>query len=212
MRTIILIATAILLFSCRTSEQRGQGVTPAVASTVEPKNLAQATFAGGCFWCMEPPFDALPGVIATTSGYIGGHKPNPSYEEVSSGVTGHAEAVQVVYDSTRISYAELLEVFWRNIDPLTPNRQFCDAGSQYRSAIFYHNNEQRRLAEASKQRLEQSGRFDRPIVTAIVPASEFYQAEEYHQDFYKKNPIRYKTYRLGCGRDRRLKELWGDIQ
>jgi peptide-methionine (S)-S-oxide reductase len=127
-------------------------------------------------------------------------------------VTGHAEAVQVVYDSTRISYAELLEVFWRNIDPLTPNRQFCDAGSQYRSAIFYHNNEQRRLAEASKQRLEQSGRFDRPIVTAIVPASEFYQAEEYHQDFYKKNPIRYKTYRLGCGRDRRLKELWGDIQ
>jgi peptide-methionine (S)-S-oxide reductase len=207
---ITLVVVTFLSSSCQTSEQRGQDLTPAEASTVETKNLAVATFAGGCFWCMEPPFDKLTGVISTTSGYIGGHKSNPSYEEVSSGWTGHAEAVQVAYDSTRISYIDLLEVFWRNIDPLATNRQFCDAGSQYRSAIFYHNDEQRRLAEASKQKLEQAGRFDRPIVTEIVPATEFYPAEEYHQDFYKKNPIRYKAYRTGCGRDRRLKELWGE--
>jgi len=177
---------------------------------METKNLAKATFAGGCFWCMEPPFDELVGVISTTSGYTGGKEKNPTYEEVSSGSTGHAEAVQVVYDSTQISYAQLLEVFWRNIDPLVSNRQFCDTGSQYRTAIFYHDEEQQRLAEASKQKLEQLKKFDRPIVTEIVAAGEFYKAEEYHQDFYKKSPLRYKTYRAGCGRDRRLKELWGE--
>jgi peptide-methionine (S)-S-oxide reductase len=200
----------LLLTSCQASEQTGQNFTPPQASTVPAKNLAIATFAGGCFWCMEAPFDVLPGVISSTSGYTGGFKDNPSYEEVSSGATGHAEAVQIVYDSTQISYAGLLEVFWHNIDPLTANRQFCDAGSQYRAAIFYHNEEQRRLAEASKQTLEQSGRFKQPIVTEIVPFSKFYDAEEYHQDYYKKNTLHYKAYRTGCGRDRRLRELWGE--
>ena len=171
--------------------------------------LATATFAGGCFWCMEPPFDKLEGVVSTTSGYIGGHKKNPSYEEVSNGGTGHAEAVHVVYDSTKVSYAQLLDVFWHNIDPLTPNRQFCDKGSQYRSAIFFHDETQRQLAEQSKKELETSGRFKKPIETQIAPASEFYAAEEYHQDYYRKNPLRYKFFRYNCGRDQRLKDLWG---
>jgi peptide-methionine (S)-S-oxide reductase len=171
---------------------------------------AIATFAGGCFWCMEPPFDELDGVISTTSGYTGGHKPNPTYEEVSSGATGHTEAVQVVFDPQRINYEKLLAVFWRNIDPITANAQFCDHGTQYRAGIFYHNAEQRRLADESKRALEASGRFKVPIVTEIVAAGPFYPAEEYHQDYYKKNPIRYKFYRAGCGRDQRLAELWGD--
>jgi peptide-methionine (S)-S-oxide reductase len=170
---------------------------------------AKATFAGGCFWCMEPPFDKLNGVISTTSGYIGGLTLNPTYKEVSAGKTGHAEAVEIVFDPTQISYAELLEVFWRNIDPMTPNRQFCDTGSQYRSAIFYHDDEQKRLAEASKQALEQSGQLPRPIVTEIVPATKFYVAEEYHQDYYQKNPLRYKFYRYSCGRDQILEQIWG---
>jgi len=207
MNMIVLVA-ALLLSACQSSEPRGQNGT--TANPVDPKNLATATFAGGCFWCMEPPFDKLVGVISTTSGYTGGHKLNPTYEEVCTGTTGHAEAVQVVYDSTQISYAQLLHVFWRNIDPLAVNRQFCDAGSQYRSAIFYHTEEQRRLAEASKQKFEQTRRFDRPIVTEIVAASTFYTAEAYHQDYYKKNSLHYKAYRTGCGRDRRLQELWGE--
>jgi peptide-methionine (S)-S-oxide reductase len=169
---------------------------------------AKATFAGGCFWCMEPPYDELEGVISTISGYTGGTKKNPTYEEVSAGTTGHAEAVQVTYDPTKISYEKLLDVFWRNIDPLTANAQFCDSGSQYRSAIFYHDEAQKRLVEASKKRVQ--NRFKQPIVTEIVPATEFYPAEDYHQDYYKKNPIRYKIYRYGCGRDQRLRELWGD--
>jgi len=169
----------------------------------------KATFAGGCFWCMEPPFDELPGVISTTSGYAGGHKKNPAYEEVSAGGTGHAEAVEILYDPAKIGYARLLDVFWKNIDPLTPNRQFCDVGPQYRSAIFYHDAEQKRLAEASKSTLEKSGRFKGPIVTEIVAASPFYKAEEYHQDYYKKNPIRFNFYKFSCGRARRLEELWG---
>jgi len=169
----------------------------------------RATFAGGCFWCMEPPFDELPGVVSTTSGYTGGHKKNPTYEEVSTGGTGHTEAVEILYDPAKISYAQLLDVFWRNIDPLTPNRQFCDVGPQYRAAIFYHDREQKQLAEASRSALEKSGRFDRPIVTEIVAASAFYKAEEYHQDYYKKNPIRFKFYKFNCGRARRLEELWG---
>lgn len=170
---------------------------------------AKATFAGGCFWCMEPPFDELPGVISTTSGYTGGHKKNPTYEEVSSGGTGHAEAVEVVYDPTKITYAQLLDVFWKNIDPLTPNRQFCDVGTQYRSAIYYHDEEQKRLAEASRQALERSGRFQQPIVTEIEAASTFYPAEGYHQDYYQRNPIRFRYYKYTCGRAQRLEELWG---
>jgi peptide-methionine (S)-S-oxide reductase len=175
----------------------------------ESKKLEVATFAGGCFWCMEPPFDKLDGVVSTTSGYTGGHKKNPTYEEVSSGGTGHAESVQVRYDPAKVSYEKLLETFWHNIDPTTPNRQFCDRGTQYRSAIFYHDEEQKRLALASKKAIEDSKRFKEPIVTQIEPAGVFYRAEEYHQDFYKKDPVRYKTYRIGCGRDQRLKELWG---
>jgi peptide-methionine (S)-S-oxide reductase len=171
---------------------------------------AVATFAGGCFWCMEPPYDELPGVLSTTSGYTGGQKVNPTYEQVSSGTTGHAEAVQVAYDPTRISYERLLQVFWRNIDPVTPNAQFCDHGNQYRSAIFYHDADQRRLAEESKKAIEASGRFKAPIVTEIVAAGPFYPAEEYHQDYYRKNPLRYKFYRASCGRDQRLAELWGE--
>ena len=169
--------------------------------------LAKATFAGGCFWCMEPPYDELEGVISTISGYIGGTKKNPTYEQVSAGTTGHTEAVEVTYDPKKISYEKLLDVFWRNIDPLTANAQFCDSGSQYRSAVFYHDPTQKTLAEASKKRLQ--SRFKQPIVTEIVRASEFYPAEDYHQDYYKKNPIRYKLYRYGCGRDKRLRELWG---
>jgi peptide-methionine (S)-S-oxide reductase len=169
----------------------------------------KATFAGGCFWCMEPPFDELPGVISTTSGYTGGRTKNPTYEEVSAGVTGHAEAVEVVYDPTKITYARLLEVFWKNIDPITPNQQFCDVGTQYRSAIFYHNEEQKRLAEASKKALADSGRFQQPIVTEIAAGSPFYRAEEYHQDYYKKNPVRFNFYKYTCGRARRLAQLWG---
>jgi peptide-methionine (S)-S-oxide reductase len=172
--------------------------------------LATATFAGGCFWCMETPFDKLLGVVSTTSGYTGGTKVNPTYDEVSEGTTGHAEAVQVVYDPSKLSYAYLLEVFWHNVDPVTPNKQFCDQGNQYRTAIFYHDEEQRKLAEESKRKLEASGRFKQPIVTQIVAASAFYPAEDYHQNYYQKNPLRYHSYRNGCGRDARLKELWGD--
>ena len=170
---------------------------------------AVVVFAGGCFWCMEPPYDKLPGVISTTSGYIGGNVANPSYEQVSAGGTGHTEAVQVRYDPTRIGYARLLEVFWRNIDPVAVDRQFCDVGAQYRSAIFYGNPEQQRLAEASKRKLDSSGRFKRPIATEIVAASTFYPAETYHQDYYRKNPLRYNFYRRSCGRDKRLQEVWG---
>lgn len=170
---------------------------------------AVATFAGGCFWCMEPPFDELEGVLSTTSGYTGGQTKNPTYREVSAGGTGHAEAVQVAYDPKKISYERLLEVFWRNVDPLDEGGQFCDRGSQYRAAIFYHDDTQRRLAEGSRKALEASRRFSQPIVTEIVAATEFYPAEEYHQDYYRKNLVRYKYYRWGCGRDPRLTELWG---
>ena len=178
-------------------------------SDVPKGNSAKATFAGGCFWCMEGPFDELEGVLSTTSGYTGGHTANPTYEQVSAGGTGHAEAVEVAYDPQRISYQELLTVYWRNVDPTTPNAQFCDHGDQYRPAIFYHNEEQRRLAEASKQEIDRTKTFSASIVTEITQATEFYPAEEYHQDFYRKNPIRYKFYRLTCGRDARLTELWG---
>ena len=183
---------------------------PASASKPAPSaQLKKATFAGGCFWCMEPPYEKLPGVVSVTSGYTGGKKANPTYEEVSAGGTGHAEAVQILYDPRKISYQQLLEVFWRNIDPTVKDRQFCDVGNQYRSGIFYHDEEQRRLALESKKRIEQTKRFREPVVTEVVAATQFFPAEEYHQDYYKKNPIKYKFYRTNCGRDRRLKELWG---
>ncbi|MEA2488949.1 MAG: peptide-methionine (S)-S-oxide reductase [Acidobacteriota bacterium] len=172
------------------------------------KTRAVATFAGGCFWCEEAVFDDVPGVLQTISGYTGGQTANPTYEQVSEGGTGHAESVQVVYDPRKVSYQQLLDVYWRNIDPLTPNAQFCDVGRQYRSAIFYHDAEQKRLAEASKAALEKSGRFRSPIVTEIVAASKFYPAEQYHQNYHQKNPIRYRVYRYNCGRDQRLDELW----
>ena len=170
---------------------------------------AVATFAGGCFWCMEPPFDELDGVISTTSGYIGGRVPDPTYEQVSAGGTGHTEAVQVVYDPARVSYQTLLQVFWRNVDPLDAKGQFCDRGDQYRTGIFYHDEEQKRLAEASRQSLDESGVLERAVVTEIIEAPVFYAAEDYHQDYYQRNPIRYKLYRHGCGRDKRLRALWG---
>jgi len=176
----------------------------------EPQATERAIFAGGCFWCMEPPYDKLEGVISTTSGYTGGHKPNPTYKEVSSGTTGHTEAIEVVYDPQKISYAKLLEVFWRNIDPTTKNRQFCDHGSQYRTGIFYLNEEQKRLAEESEATINKTKPFKEPVVTEITAGTTFYPAEEYHQDYYRKNPIRYKYYRYNCGRDQRLKELWGE--
>jgi peptide-methionine (S)-S-oxide reductase len=168
-----------------------------------------AVFAGGCFWCMEHPFDEIDGVISVTSGYSGGTKSNPTYEEVSSGTTGHAEAVQVVYDPAKVSYQKLVDVFWRNIDPLIANAQFCDHGTQYRSAIFYQDDEQKRIAEASKEALAKSGRFDRPIVTQIVAATTFWPAEGYHQHYYRTHPVQYKFYRYNCGRDQRLEQLWG---
>jgi len=179
------------------------------ARTAEHR-LETATFAGGCFWCMEPPFDKLEGVVSTTSGYTGGRTRNPTYGEVSAGGTGHAESIQVRFDPAKISYARLLEVFWHNIDPTAKDRQFCDVGNQYRSAIFYHDENQRKLALESKRQLEKSRRFREPIQTEIVAAGPFYPAEEYHQDYYRKNPIRYKYYRYSCGRDKRLGELWGD--
>jgi peptide-methionine (S)-S-oxide reductase len=186
------------------------GLLLLLASPGAHAQTAVATFAGGCFWCMEPPYDKLPGVISTISGYMGGTVRNPSYEQVSSGRTGHAEVVQVTYDPSKVTYEKLVEVFWRNVDPTVKDRQFCDVGTQYRTAIFYHTEEQKRVAEASKAALEQKKPFKASIVTPVVPAGEFWPAEEYHQDYYKKNPIRYSYYRTGCGRDARLKELWGE--
>ena len=182
-----------------------QSTSQAAADAV----LGKAYFAGGCFWCMEEAFEKVEGVLSVTSGYMGGAVANPSYEDVSAGRTGHAESVEVVYDPAKVSYQKLLDAFWRNVDPITPNAQFCDHCSQYRSAVFYQTDEEKRGAEASKQAIEQSRRFKEPIVTQIVMASQFYPAEEYHQDFYKKNPVRYKFYKYNCGRAQRLEELWG---
>ena len=175
----------------------------------QPTATGVAIFAGGCFWCTESDFDKVPGVLSTTSGYIGGHVENPTYEDVSYGASGHIEAVQVRYDSSKISYAQLLDAFWPTIDPVTKNAQFCDKGSQYRSAIFYADAQEQRLAEASKAALDSSGKLPGPVVTEILAATTFYPAEEYHQDYHSKNPIRYNYYRNGCGRDARLEQLWG---
>ncbi len=179
------------------------------AHATEQGSLATATFAGGCFWCMEPPFDKLPGVVSTTSGYTGGKEQDPSYEDVRSGNTGHTEAVQVVYDPAKVSYERLLAVFWRSIDPTDARGQFCDRGSQYRSAIFVHDPQQQALATRSKAALEAEKPFRAAVVTPIVAATAFFPAEEYHQDYYLRNSVRYNYYRLSCGRDRRLKTLWG---
>ncbi len=205
MRSRMILAFAsvgLLLFAPGVFAPGGTGAASAQV-------LEKATFAGGCFWCTEQAFDKLEGVKSVVSGYTGGRKPNPTYEEVSAGTTGHAESIEIAYDPAVIGYSRLLEVFWRNIDPTVKDRQFCDAGTQYRSAIFYHGDEQKRLAEASKKALEQSRRFPGPIYTEIVPATTFYPAEEYHQKYYLKNPVRYKYYKYNCGRDQRLKELWG---
>jgi peptide-methionine (S)-S-oxide reductase len=178
---------------------------PAHAQT----SKARATFAGGCFWCVEEAFEKVDGVLTAISGYTGGQTPNPTYEQVSDGGTGHAESVEVLFDPARVTYEQLLEVFWHNIDPLAVDAQFCDHGRQYRSAIFYHGEDQRRAAEASRAALEQSKRFDRPVATQIVAAGAFYPAEEYHQGYYVKNPVRYKFYKWNCGRAQRLEQLWG---
>jgi peptide-methionine (S)-S-oxide reductase len=187
-------------------------LTDARAETAIAPGHALATFAGGCFWCIEQPFDEIEGVISTTAGYTGGSVENPTYKQVSAGKTGHTEAVQVVYDPRRVSYEQLLDVFWRNIDPTNPDGQFCDWGNQYRSEIFFHSEEQRSLAERSRTRLEELKPFEGPVTTRITAASTFWPAEDYHQDYYKKNPARYKLYRFGCGRDKRLEELWGDTK
>ncbi len=173
-------------------------------------NFAKATFAGGCFWCMEHPFDELDGVVSTTSGYTGGHTVDPTYPEVSAGGTGHTEAVQIEYDPTKVTYEELLNVYWRNVDPTTPDAQFCDHGNQYRPEIFYHTEEQKQLAEASRTHIEKTKTFPEPIVIEITQGTTFYPAEDFHQNYYQTNPLRYKFYRLACGRDSRLAELWGD--
>ena len=183
--------------------------TAAAPSDAPPAGTATAIFAGGCFWCMEPPFDKLDGVISTTSGYTGGNVANPTYEAVSSGRTGHTEAVRIEYDPKKVSYERLLDVYWRNVDPTDAGGQFCDRGSQYRAAIFVRDDAQRAAAERSRAALEANKPFPQRIVTEIVPASAFYAAEDYHQDYYLKNPLRYKFYRNGCGRDRRLDAVWG---
>ena len=197
-----ILTWAIFLIGAWNVQTTSQAVADATPS--------KAYFAGGCFWCMEEAFEKVEGVLSATSGYMGGTVANPSYEEVSAGRTGHAESVEVVYDPARVSYQKLLDAFWHNVDPITPHAQFCDHGSQYRSAIFFQTDEEKGASDTSKQAIKQSKRFKEPIVTQIVMASQFYPAEEYHQDFYKKNPVRYKFYKYNCGRTKRLEELWGN--
>ena len=201
----MLILSMIMLLQSGATMANAEDKTAGAA----PK-LEKATFAGGCFWCMQPPFDKLKGVVSTIVGYTGGQKVNPTYEQVSAGATGHAESIEVTYDPARVSYAELLDVFWRNIDPTARDRQFVDVGNQYRAAVFYHNEEQRTLALESKEKLEKSGKFgSKAIVTEIVPAATFYPAEDYHQKYYQKSGVRYKFYRFNSGRDQFLKKIWG---
>lgn len=198
------LALVILAFVAALEPRAGEAQTSAGNEV--------ATFAGGCFWCMEPPFDALEGVVSTISGYTGGDVKNPTYEQVSSGGTGHSEAIEVIYDPSAVTYEKLLEVFWHNIDPTDNGGQFCDRGSQYRSAIFYHDEQQRQAAESSRTALEASGTLPGDVVTEIRAAGQFYSAEDHHQNYYRENPLRYKFYRYTCGRDRRLAELWGADQ
>jgi methionine-S-sulfoxide reductase len=203
---LLLFFAMIVAVSCQTQKD----VQMTKLANTPAQNIAVATFGGGCFWCMEPPFDAMDGVLDTKSGYMGGTVANPTYDEVSSGTTGHTEVVQVKYDSTKVSYDALLETFWRNIDPTAVNRQFADRGTQYRTAIFYHSEEQQKLAAKSKADLDASGKFEAPVATEITKASDFWVAEEYHQDFYMKNSIYYQRYKKGSGRADYLKETWGD--
>ncbi len=207
--TVLGIVGLMLLAgqSGRVVAQPAQPAITAVDSVGKP--TARAIFAGGCFWCVESDFDKVPGVLATTSGYTGGSTAKPTYEDVSRKRTGHAEVVEIVFDPAKVSYAQLVEHYWRTIDPTTRDRQFCDAGSPYRTAIFALDGEQLKIANASKQALDKSKPFPEPIVTEIVMAGAFHPAEDYHQDYYKKNPVRYQYYRNSCGRDARLKQLWG---
>ncbi|UCH20093.1 MAG: peptide-methionine (S)-S-oxide reductase MsrA [Deltaproteobacteria bacterium] len=206
----IIILTGLLLLGFQYSNNKEKGKSALVPKKDIQKILKKATFAGGCFWCVESDFEKVYGVVEAISGYTGGHKQNPTYKEVSSGKTGHAEAVQVIYNPQAVSYKELLDVFWRHVDPTDSGGQFVDRGLQYRTAIFYHDDEQRRLAEESKRELAQSGRFDKSIVTEIVKLDQFYPAEDYHQDYYKKSALRYKFYRFGSGRDQFLNRVWGN--
>lgn len=206
MKTVLPAAFSALLVLSMAQAGDTKALTEAEAKL---QNLSVATFAGGCFWCMEGPYDKLDGVISTTSGYIGGEQENPTYEQVSAGRTGHTEAVQIVYDPNKVTYEELLDVFWVNHDPTEATGQFCDKGSQYRPGIFYHDQEQMDLAQSSKKKIEQTKTFDEPVLTEITMATTFYPAEDYHQDYYLRNPFRYKFYRYGCGRDNRLQQLWG---
>jgi peptide-methionine (S)-S-oxide reductase len=203
MKRLLMAAAAMAALVSATAQTVATGPAPA--------GLAKATFAGGCFWCVEADFDKVPGVKSTLSGYIGGKVANPSYEQVAGKSTGHAEAVEVVYDPKVIGYEQLVEYFWRTIDPTTKDRQFCDAGSPYRSGLFVHDAQQLATAQASKGKLDKTKPFKEPVVTEITLAGTFYAAEDYHQDYYKKNPVRYKYYRNGCGRDERLKQLWGGL-
>lgn len=203
-----LSCTMLLVVFAACDQIDAQNVAP-ISETSSTDNLGIATFAGGCFWCTESDFDKFPGVISTTSGYIGGTVKDPTYEQVVAGKTGHVEAVRVRFDMDKTDFAKLLTAFWLTIDPLTLNRQFCDIGEQYRGVIFYHDAEQQELAEASMAALQASNRFKELIVTEILPATIFYMAEDYHQDYYLKNPLRYSYYRKNCGRDTRLKQLWG---
>jgi peptide-methionine (S)-S-oxide reductase len=204
----VALALGALLLAAGLQVTAQKAPTPAPAAAQAGQGLA--TFAGGCFWCVEADFDKVPGVISTTSGYIGGSVANPTYQQVAAKQTGHAEAVQIAYDLAKVSYAQLLEHYWRTIDPTVKDRQFCDAGSPYRTAIFAHDDVQLQAARASRDALATSKPFKEPIVTEIVPAGAFYPAEAYHQDYYVKNPLRYKYYRTSCGRDARLKQLWGE--
>jgi len=207
---LLLILLATSLVTVVAANKKDEDMTETKQTAAVPTHTEMAIFAGGCFWCMEPPFEKQPGVLSVTSGYTGGQKLNPTYHEVSTGGTGHTEAIKIIFDPAQISYPQLLDILWMNIDPTDGNGQFVDRGNQYRSAVFYLNEEQRLLAEASKQALGKSGRFNRPIVTEIVAASTFYPAEDYHQDYYKKNPLRYKFYRYNSGRDRFLDQEWGE--
>ena len=211
MRKIIfgVFVLSVLMSGCSTANED----TDRKGSTVDNKNrkLSKATFAGGCFWCMEHPFEKHDGVIEVISGYTGGHTENPTYEEISAGGSGHLEAVQIMYDPDKITYEELLDVYWRQIDPTDAGGSFVDRGKQYRAAIFYHTEEQKQLAEISKENLAQSGRYKNPIVTEILKVREFFKAEEYHQDYYKNHPLKYKYYRYGSGRDQYLQKIWSDV-
>jgi peptide-methionine (S)-S-oxide reductase len=210
MRFSHLFVLAVFL-STATALCAEQQPLASAAADAEPRELRRSVFAGGCFWCMEPPFEKLEGVVDVVSGYAGGSSPNPTYEEVSSGQSGHLEVVEVTWDPARISYQRLLEVYWRNVDPTVANRQFCDVGPQYRSAIFVSTPEERAMAEASKKALEADPRFNgKTIHTEILDGATFWRAEDYHQDYARRNPVRYRWYRFNCGRDARLAEIWGE--